>query len=51
MNEGAYNGINILKNDTIKLMFTPQYPNDQFIGYGQDGRFFQIVMTLKSIFE
>jgi len=34
MNGGIYNGVNILKNNTVKLMFTPQYPNDQFIGYG-----------------
>ncbi len=34
MNEGEYNGVKILKNDTVKLMFTRQYPNDNFIGYG-----------------
>jgi len=34
MNEGEYNGVKILKNDTVKLMFTRQYPDDHFIRYG-----------------
>jgi len=34
MNEGEYNGVKILKNDTVTLMFTLQYPGDHFIGYG-----------------
>ena len=34
MNGGEYNGIRILKNDTVKLMFTRQYPSNHFIGYG-----------------
>jgi CubicO group peptidase (beta-lactamase class C family) len=34
MNGGEYNGVKILKNDTVKLMFTRQYPDDYFIGYG-----------------
>jgi len=34
MNGGEYNGAKILKNDTVKLMFTRQYPGDNFIGYG-----------------
>lgn len=34
MNGGDYKGVHILKKETIQLMFTPQYPNDQYIGYG-----------------
>jgi CubicO group peptidase (beta-lactamase class C family) len=34
MNGGEYNGVSILKNDTVKLMFTQQYPGDHFIVYG-----------------
>jgi len=34
MNGGEYNGIKILKNDTVKLMFTRQYLGSNFIGYG-----------------
>jgi CubicO group peptidase (beta-lactamase class C family) len=34
MNGGEYNGVRILKNDTVKLMFTRQYPSGNFIGYG-----------------
>jgi CubicO group peptidase (beta-lactamase class C family) len=34
MNGGEYNGVRILKNDTVALMFTLQYPTDQYIGYG-----------------
>jgi CubicO group peptidase (beta-lactamase class C family) len=34
MNGGEYNGVKILKNDTVKLMFTLQYPDDGYRGYG-----------------
>jgi CubicO group peptidase (beta-lactamase class C family) len=34
MNGGEYNGIRILKNDTVKLIFTRQYLGDNFIGFG-----------------
>ncbi|MCX6664399.1 MAG: serine hydrolase [Euryarchaeota archaeon] len=34
MNGGQYNGVNILKNNTVELMFTRQYPGDNYIGYG-----------------
>lgn len=34
MNGGTYNGEKILNNDTINLIFTEQYPNEHFIGYG-----------------
>jgi CubicO group peptidase (beta-lactamase class C family) len=34
MNGGEYNGVSILKNNTVKLMFTQQYPGDHFIVYG-----------------
>jgi CubicO group peptidase (beta-lactamase class C family) len=34
MNGGEYNGVKILKNDTVELMFTLQYPSDNYRGYG-----------------
>ena len=34
MNGGEFNGVRILKNDTVELMFTLQYPTDSYIGYG-----------------
>jgi len=34
MNGGEYNGHRILNNETVELIFTEQYPNDHFIGYG-----------------
>jgi CubicO group peptidase (beta-lactamase class C family) len=34
MNGGEYNGVKILKNDTVELIFTEQYSSDHFIGYG-----------------
>jgi CubicO group peptidase (beta-lactamase class C family) len=34
MNGGQYQGVRILKNDTVKTMFTLQYPTDSYIGYG-----------------
>jgi CubicO group peptidase (beta-lactamase class C family) len=34
MNGGEYNGVRILKNDTVKLIFTLQYPNSGYRGYG-----------------
>jgi len=34
MNGGEYNGVHILKNDTVQLMFTLQYPSDGYRGYG-----------------
>ena len=34
MNGGEYNGVRILRNDTVKLMFTQQYPGDNYIEYG-----------------
>jgi CubicO group peptidase (beta-lactamase class C family) len=34
MNGGEYNDVRILKNDTVKLMFTRQYPGEKFIGFG-----------------
>ena len=34
MNGGEYNGNIILRNSTIELIFTKQYPNDRFISYG-----------------
>lgn len=34
MNGGEYHGGKILKNDTIELIFTPQYPSDNYIRYG-----------------
>jgi CubicO group peptidase (beta-lactamase class C family) len=34
MNGGEYRGVRILQNDTVKLMFTLQYPGNEFIRYG-----------------
>ncbi len=34
MNGGEYQGVRILQNDTVHLMFTLQYPGNEFIRYG-----------------
>jgi CubicO group peptidase (beta-lactamase class C family) len=34
MNGGEYHGVRILKNDTVKLMFTLQYPGNDMIRFG-----------------
>ena len=34
MNGGVYKGVRILKNETVDLMFTPQYSDSRFSGFG-----------------
>jgi CubicO group peptidase (beta-lactamase class C family) len=34
MNGGRYKDVQLLRNDTVRLMFTLQYPSDSYIGYG-----------------